>query len=209
MILSLLCPSSSQQPRNKINQILHPDSHFWWIYSPIIGLIPSWTHSLGPHGVPWRRCWINTISGYLCRFCKPETKSARGWNPDCASSAPVPLAVPFHLQFGISVGEELHPPLIFVPLSVRNWWHWEGKMELVSVPDFNKGTLLSQGDVCKIKIKKKLKKEKEMFVFPENYSCIYKIPPQKQNYAKKIAEWLREPTSPSFHWKYCRDLASS
>lgn len=24
-----------------------------------------------------------------------------------------------------------------------------------------------------------------MFVFPENYSCIYKIPPQKQNYAKK------------------------
>lgn len=125
------------------------------------------------------------ISGYLCRFCKPKTNSVRGWNPDCATSALESLAGSFSCS---------------VPFAV---WHFCGRgaacssnfcsalREKLVAPGkkngadfstkFQKGHIIIP-EICLLK--KKKKKKKNMFVFPENYSCIYRIPPQKQNYAK-------------------------
>lgn len=99
-------------------------------------------------------------------------------------------AVPFHLQFGISVGEELLCSSDFCSAPCEKLVVMgRGKMELVSAQNFNKGTLLSQGYVCKVGRKKfKKKKEKEMFVFPENYSCIYKNSATKAKIMQIIAK---------------------
>lgn len=99
-------------------------------------------------------------------------------------------AVPFHLQFGISVGEELlcssdfcsAPCEKLVVMGREKWSSFQRKIS-TRAHYYPRVMFVKWGEK---NLKKK--KEKEMFVFPENYSCIYKNSATKAKIMQIIAK---------------------